>query len=216
MFNTDLMGTQLGYTVAWNFLGAAARMLQSVGAHRNFTARHLDWSAQEAQAWNRAWWVTYTLDREQSSIYGRPLMLRDDDADLPLPQRPSSFLAGIKLDEIIGRTLVALYAPRARFRDRSAFDVLKHFELSLKSWQDKEGAISLESTNETDGGILVEKAMLSIKFHFCQLLIYRHSSQTYMSNVLEAAQCIVRIANDLLQRNLLCAYPIWSLSFTLT
>lgn len=205
----DLMGTQLSNTIAWSTLGRACRMLQSVGAHRNLTAVKLSWTTLQSQQWTMAWWVAYTLDREQASVFGRPLAIRDEDFDVQYPQTNSKvmrrFTASLQLDEIIGRALVALYGPhtsiRRRMGDAAGKEVLTHFDSRLNQWQRDHAEECQPSSDDDDdnnedvGSSSTHNRIIQAKFLFCQLLVHRTfalNSQSESSKVaLKAATGMV-------------------------
>jgi hypothetical protein len=69
---------------AWQVLGQAIRIAQSVGLHR----QHLnDGSAQshDEQLDARVWWACYCLEMTMGLEVGRPLSIRNSDCDQSLP-----------------------------------------------------------------------------------------------------------------------------------
>jgi len=97
----------------------------------------------------RVWWTVYNLDRVCSSKVGLPIMLRDEDVDVPLPSMdnltneekedfhdPSHIIAQHKLAKITGDILNEIYRipkpGRAKTFPLSAHKILT----SLQSWQE--------------------------------------------------------------------------------
>ncbi|UZJ53095.1 hypothetical protein CBS101457_002415 [Exobasidium rhododendri] len=223
-----LMGTHLANTIAWTSLGTVQRMLQSVGAHRKYTGSRLQWTSEEAQAWTRAWWVTYTIDRDQASIYGRPLAIRDDDFDVPPPTSSkdkaegpgSAFLSGLVLEKITGQVLIAFYGPHTRNRqdlhEAAGDTIFRRFNDMLNDWH-KTACPPLDY-QQADNTALLQSSVMNTKFYACQLLIHRSSilsnNKEEQSNksvidstgiVLNAAQGIASIMYNLLEREVLLA-----------
>lgn len=130
-----VLGTALAQNVGWNLLGTVFRVLYFAGAHRKITAIRMRYPIMTQEAWRRTWWTAYSLEREMSTILGRPAAVQDEDFDVeyPLevddkyllavcdkggvpaqpPQKPalvSGFVCSLKLDVIMGRTLRTIYA----------------------------------------------------------------------------------------------------------
>jgi hypothetical protein len=97
----------------------------------------------------RVWWTVYNMDRVCSSKVGLPIMLRDEDVDVPLPSMdnltdeekedfhdPSHIIAQYKLSKITGDILNEIYCipkpGRAKTFPFSAHKILT----SLQSWQE--------------------------------------------------------------------------------
>jgi len=97
----------------------------------------------------RVWWTVYNLDRVCSSKVGLPIMLRDEDVDVPLPSMdnltdddkadfydPDHIIAQYKLSKITGDILNEIYRipqpGRAKTFPLSAHKILT----SLQSWQE--------------------------------------------------------------------------------
>ncbi|KAM3066787.1 hypothetical protein ACMFMG_011856 [Clarireedia jacksonii] len=69
---------------AWQVLGQAIRIAQSVGLHR----QHLNDGMAESHGERlnaRIWWVCYCLEMTMGLEVGRPLSIRNSDCDQPLP-----------------------------------------------------------------------------------------------------------------------------------
>ncbi|CAO1630620.1 unnamed protein product [Parajaminaea phylloscopi] len=130
-----VLSTSLAQNVGWNMLGTVFRVLHFAGAHRKLTAARMQFPVMTHETWRRVWWTAYSLERELSTILGRPAAVQDEDFDVepPLevddkyiavaqerdttPSQPakkpaliSGFTCSLKLDEIMGRTLRTIYA----------------------------------------------------------------------------------------------------------
>ncbi|OAD08518.1 fungal-specific transcription factor, partial [Mucor lusitanicus CBS 277.49] len=109
----------------WHTLGKAIRMAQDIGLHRSCS--NWDLPPSEIETRHRVFYACYVLDRLMGARAGKPLTIldRDFDTELPVahevyddandatPAGPSiyhSFIKLIKLSEILGRVLKALYA----------------------------------------------------------------------------------------------------------
>jgi hypothetical protein len=138
-------------SVQWSTLGKAIRMAQDIGLHRSCSSWNLP--ASEIETRNRVFYTCYVFDRLISARAGKPLTIldRDFDTDLPVPCEVhddqqsddlplySSFIALIKLSEILGRILKALYAPKSKqSNSNAALDdptILAVFDRRLKYWK---------------------------------------------------------------------------------
>ncbi|KIK97466.1 hypothetical protein PAXRUDRAFT_10160 [Paxillus rubicundulus Ve08.2h10] len=67
----------------WTIVGIGIRLAQDVGAHRRkaYNAK----PSVDGELWKRTFWVLIILDRQMSSLLGRPCAIQDDDFDLDLP-----------------------------------------------------------------------------------------------------------------------------------
>lgn len=153
-------------SMQWFVLGKAIRMAQDIGLHRSCS--HWNLPASEIETRHRVFFACYILDRFMGARAGKPLTIldRDFDTDFPVPhevyddQRPGpsvyhGFIALIKLSEILGRILKALYAPNSKHSNSNANlddpTILAVFDRRLKNWK-------ATSLNETQDGIKVSQA----------------------------------------------------------
>ncbi|KAL5615305.1 uncharacterized protein BROUX77_001142 [Berkeleyomyces rouxiae] len=67
---------------AFMWLGAAVRAAQSLGLYAD-TGSGLGFVEVEMR--RRVWWTLYVLDRSMSAEMGRPVLIDDNDCDIPLP-----------------------------------------------------------------------------------------------------------------------------------
>ncbi len=138
-------------SMQWYTLGKAIRMAQDIGLHRSCS----DWNLpkSEIETRHRVFYACYMLDRLMGARAGKPLTIldRDFDTDLPVPyevvdddqkEGPSiyhSFISLIKLCEILGRILKALYAPKSKHSNSNAGlddpTILAVFDRRLKNWK---------------------------------------------------------------------------------
>lgn len=63
-------------------LGKCVRLLQSIGAHRKFSAEANGFDLTTEETFRRLWWVVYLLDRMMSAHMGRPMCINDEDVDV--------------------------------------------------------------------------------------------------------------------------------------
>ena len=147
MDETDLESMQ------WYTLGKAIRMAQDIGLHRSCSNWNIPRSEIETR--HRVFYACYVLDRLMGARAGKPLTIldRDFDTELPVPYEvydnndddkngPSvyhSFISLIKLCEILGRILKALYAPKSKHSNSNAGlddpTILAVFDRRLKNWK---------------------------------------------------------------------------------
>lgn len=154
-------------SMQWYTLGKAIRMAQDIGLHRSCSNWNLPPSEIETR--HRVFYGLYILDRLMSARAGKPLTIldRDFDTDLPVPyevfdnatakQGPSiyhSFISLIKLAEILGRILKALYAPKSKHSNSNANlddpTILAVFDRRLKNWK--------ATLDQSEGGVTVSPA----------------------------------------------------------
>ncbi|ORZ05238.1 fungal-specific transcription factor domain-domain-containing protein [Absidia repens] len=142
-------------SVQWQVLGKAIRMAQDLGLHR--TCEHWQLPASEIETRHRVFYACYVLDRWIGARAGKPLTILDRDFDTTLPSMYEvvdqddnndnsdtknpvyrAFYLWIKLSEILGRVLKALYAPSAKKANSNAnLDdpmILVVFDRRLKHW----------------------------------------------------------------------------------
>ncbi|KAG1452549.1 hypothetical protein G6F56_007789 [Rhizopus delemar] len=160
-------------SMQWFVLGKAIRMAQDIGLHRSCS--HWNLPASEIETRHRVFFACYILDRFMGARAGKPLTIldRDFDTDFPVPhevyddQRPGpsvyhGFIALIKLSEILGRILKALYAPNSKHSNSNANlddpTILAVFDRRLKNWK-------ATSLNETQDGIKVSQAERESNVH---------------------------------------------------
>ena len=154
-------------SVQWYTLGSAIRMAQDLGLHRSCIYWKLP--ASEIETRHRVFYACYILDRWMSARAGKPLTILDRDFDTSMPstyevtddddltettgnddntttannnqKQPiyQHFILLIKLSEILGRVLKALYAPKAkRSNSNAGLDdptILVVFDRRLKNWK---------------------------------------------------------------------------------
>lgn len=148
-------------SIQWCTVGSAIRMAQDLGLHRSCTKWNLPRSEIETR--HRVFYACYVMDRWLGARAGKPLTIldRDFDTDMPSPYevmdgdghdhaqsntlkpygpplyRP--FILLIKLSEILGRVLKALYAPNAKKSNTNAGlddpTILVVFEKRLQQWK---------------------------------------------------------------------------------
>lgn len=140
-------------SIQWYTIGNAIRMAQDLGLHRSCTKWNLPRSEIETR--HRVFYACYIMDRWIGARAGKPLTIldRDFDTDMPSPfeieddqvSNPKgppiyrSFIALIKLSEILGRVLKSLYAPHAKISNTNAGiddpTILAIFEVRLQNWK---------------------------------------------------------------------------------
>lgn len=141
-------------SVQWFTLGKAIRMAQDLGLHRS--CEHWNLPRSEIEMRHRVFYACYVLDRWIGARSGKPLTILDRDFDTALPspyevvddpsgeEQPQPpiyrpFLLLIKLSEILGRVLKAVYAPKAKHSNGNAglddSTILVVFDRRLKNWR---------------------------------------------------------------------------------
>ena len=111
---------------AWQVLGQAIRIAQSVGLHHRFkgtissTENHEKLKSEQLDA--RIWWTCYCLEMTMGLEVGRPLSIRDSDCDQIIPESTArngrkDFLSlWIGLAQIQSQLIEVIYhrSPKAR------------------------------------------------------------------------------------------------------
>jgi hypothetical protein len=173
-------------SVQWYTIGNAIRMAQDLGLHRSCTKWNLPRSEIETR--HRVFYACYIMDRWIGARAGKPLTIldRDFDTDMPSPfeieddevSSPSkgppiyrSFIALIKLSEILGRVLKALYAPNAKIANTNAGlddpTILAVFEARLQNWKNSlEEPLDGTYLSDLDKSKLNSTASLSISLTY--------------------------------------------------
>ncbi|CEH18760.1 TRANSCRIPTION FACTOR PDR1-RELATED [Ceraceosorus bombacis] len=238
-----MLGTPMANTLAWAVLSVAVRLLQDVGAHRKVTAQRLKHPLLLTETYRRLWWVTYSLDREFSAGLGRPVCIQDEDFDVDEPlavddmflidaaatgnppsqpvEKPSllaGFVASIRLDQIIGRTLRTIYAiGKAKVsrgfvgRQWDQF-IVAEIDSSLNQWLGTVPQHLKYNANEPNDEWLLQSSLLHTKYYHSQILVHRpfipgpnsKSSLNYPSLAIctNAARSICHILHNLYRRKL--------------
>ncbi|KAF8640616.1 hypothetical protein AX17_000277 [Amanita inopinata Kibby_2008] len=74
----------------WIFIGMAIRMAFDLGMNCDSTSWRINgqdlFTREELQTRKQIWWSCYLADRYGSVYMGRPLMIKDDDYDTPMPE----------------------------------------------------------------------------------------------------------------------------------
>lgn len=198
-------GTPLAHTLGWSLLGLIIRMLQATGAHRKVTASCLRFPVHIEESWRRLWWTTYMIDRESATCFGRPMAIQDEDFDTEKPreiddevlamgrnsdgQTPmqphhqpsflSAFVCGLKLDEILGRTLRTIYAIAKAKASRGVVGkgwdqlIVAEIDSALNNWLDEVPAHLRYNPDEQSDAWLVQSTLLYSKYYYCQILVHR-------------------------------------------
>ncbi|KAI9245767.1 fungal-specific transcription factor domain-containing protein [Sporodiniella umbellata] len=166
-------------SMQWFMLGKAIRMAQDIGLHRS--CHHWNLPRSEIETRHRVFFACYVLDRFMGARAGKPLTIldRDFDTDFPVPHEVfdqahspgppvyHGFLALIKLSELLGRILKALYAPSSKkSNDNANLDhptILDTLDLRLKDWKQK----------HLSGVSQAEKANLLLFYYTVMLLLHR-------------------------------------------
>jgi len=149
----------------WIFIGMAIRMAFDLGMNCDSTNWRINgrdlFTREELQTRRQIWWACYLADRYASAYIGRPLMIKDDDYDAPMPEcgleeesrswRPilspfidvnyspvpgrvlSCFRAGSRLAILVGEILTRVYPVRmSPYVSKSA--ILAELESRLDRW----------------------------------------------------------------------------------
>ncbi|ORX60723.1 hypothetical protein DM01DRAFT_1332845 [Hesseltinella vesiculosa] len=76
-------------SACWLLGGLAVRLAQGLGLYRDCE----DWDIpkEERETRKRVWWALYVTDRFLSASLGRPISIRDEDNDVPLPDPSASW-----------------------------------------------------------------------------------------------------------------------------
>ncbi|KAJ2960618.1 hypothetical protein NQZ79_g4037 [Umbelopsis isabellina] len=204
----------------WFALGNAIRMAQELGMHRSSASWKIP--ASEIETRHRIYYACYIMDRWIGARFGKPLTILDRDFDTGFPsayevsdvasdinsdhtkdnqeqnQEPvyHAFLHLIKLSEILGRVLKALYAPKAKYANRNAGiddpTILLVFDRRLAYWKSMLDAGMIPrakgdpkpdptdpTTSETRQVRIKpeQRVMLQMCFHTTQLLLHRQFMQ---------------------------------------
>ncbi|KAI8638151.1 fungal-specific transcription factor domain-containing protein [Parasitella parasitica] len=175
-------------SLQWHTLGKAIRMAQDIGLHRSCS--NWDLPPSEIETRHRVFYACYILDRLMGARAGKPLTILDRDFDTELPVAhevhdnsnhacatgPSiyhSFIKLIKLAEILGRVLKALYAPKSKHSNANAGlddpTILAVFDRRLKNWKASLG----ETTEDGVHWSQAQKVNLLLLYYTVMLLLHR-------------------------------------------
>lgn len=94
-------------------IGQALRVALGNGMHTGMQGMYVDKGRLERC--RKAWWTTYLLDRQMSSLMGVPMAIRDEDisAELPAlpgtPQKAKALKLHIKLSRVIAQIFNSKY-----------------------------------------------------------------------------------------------------------
>ncbi|KAI8329951.1 fungal-specific transcription factor domain-containing protein [Chlamydoabsidia padenii] len=195
-------------SIQWHTLGKSIRMAQDLGLHRS--CEHWQLPPCEVETRHRVFYACYALDRWIGARAGKPLTILDRDFDTTLPSMYDNesgppvyraFVLWVKLAEIVGRVLKALYAPSAKKANSNAnLDdpmILVVFDRRLKHWY--------SLMEESVDGVplpMAQKASLQIYYNTVILLLRRPflSISKYLTLehlVTESRQVSLKAASDL-------------------
>ncbi|OBZ89050.1 Nitrogen assimilation transcription factor nit-4 [Choanephora cucurbitarum] len=137
-------------TRGWLYSGMAIRMSQNLGLHRNCDT--WDLSPTEKENRKRAFYGCFVIDRLSCAMHGRSPMIDERDYDTPYPSEDEiddldrkprimeNFLHLIKICEILGEVICALYKVRAR-RQLAALstsdNIVSSLDKKLNHWMSK-------------------------------------------------------------------------------
>ncbi|CAO3680463.1 unnamed protein product [Umbelopsis ramanniana] len=211
-------------SLQWYALGTAIRMAQELGLHRS--SAHWKIPRSEIETRHRLFFACYILDRWIGARAGKPLTILDRDFDTGFPsayevhdsdnsgttsstteqgegdshmdEEPPylAFIHLIKLSEILGRILKALYAPKAKYANHSAGiddpTILLVFDRRLSHWKATLDAGMIpkgkgepkpdpENPDYSEAQNLKinpqHRVMLDMCYHVSQLLLHRQFMQ---------------------------------------
>ncbi|KAG2187575.1 hypothetical protein INT44_005264 [Umbelopsis vinacea] len=209
-------------SIQWYALGTAIRMAQELGLHRS--SAHWKIPKSEIETRHRLFFACYILDRWIGARCGKPLTildrdfdtgfpnayevhdsddasngsLADDNRDTDMDEEPPylAFIHLIKLSEILGRILKALYAPKAKYANHNAGiddpTILLVFDRRLNHWKATLDAGMIpkgkgepkpdpDNPDQTEAHNLKidpqHRVMLDMCYHVSQLLLHRQFIQ---------------------------------------
>lgn len=191
-------------SLQWYTVGNAIRMAQDLGLHRSCIQWNLPHSEIETR--HRVFYACYIMDRWIGARAGKPLTIldRDFDTDMPSPYEIEddeassslkgppiyrSFIALIKLSEILGRVLKALYAPNAKIANTNAGlddpTILTVFEVRLQNWKNSlEEPLDGVYLSDLDKGNMRSATCIGIWLLICCLFLVANLQLYYYTIVL--------------------------------
>ncbi|KAF8315630.1 hypothetical protein DL93DRAFT_2033282, partial [Clavulina sp. PMI_390] len=204
MMSYFLQGT-LAHHIAWTLIGTGIRIAQGIGIHRRKHGKG-PISLQEEQE-KRAFWCLIAMDRHMGSAIGRPLACQDEDFDLEfpvevddeywsapeyegasvsaprqptgMPSKISSFVASLKLYQIIALALRTLYsidkskALRGLTGEKRDEHIISELESRMHQWVDTIPEHLKWDPNRQKGVHFVQSAILYILYYHVQIFIHR-------------------------------------------
>lgn len=174
-------------SLQWCTLGTAIRMAQDLGLHR--ACDHWNLPPSEKETRHRVYYTLYILDRWIGARAGKPLTILDRDFDTTMPSpyevldsdnansRPvyRPFVLLIRLSEILGRVLKALYAPNSkRSNSNAGLDdptILAVIDRRLRNWKSTldEAQDGYHIPPAQKGLIFIKCKFVTIINHFLQI-----------------------------------------------
>ncbi|KAH8805074.1 c6 zinc finger domain-containing protein [Xylogone sp. PMI_703] len=159
----------------WHMVGLAVRFCLELGLHREPKRRrdNREGPAQvsfETEMKRRTFWCLYNLDRVVSVTLGRPVALRDEDVEIPLPSHldddcfgpdrwlaypepaadgsqhnSSPFLHVIKIRRICGEILGTMHSTKCRdtLTATGKMELRRRLLRDLEDWRDQVAQLSL-------------------------------------------------------------------------
>ncbi|KAF7729782.1 hypothetical protein EC973_003861 [Apophysomyces ossiformis] len=208
-------------SVQWHTLGSAIRIAQDLGLHRS--CAHWKLPASEIETRHRVFYACYILDRWMSVRAGKPLTILDRDFDTSMPSLYEvsdngkirnepvyrSFNLMIKLSEILGRVIKALYAPKAKHANGTASlddpTILIVLERRLQAWK--------ALLDETVDGFKLsseDKVNLLIPYYTIVLLLHRpfiESSGSWLAKSQQASFEAASSISDIIRQKRTLSHP---------
>ncbi|OJD37902.1 zn 2cys6 transcription factor [Diplodia corticola] len=161
---------------AHNYIGQAMRIALCHGMHTDMPVRHL--GEVHVERCRRAWWTTYVLDREMTSLMGLPQSIHDDDVHPDLPtfsgsiQRAAALSMQIKLSRAIARVNRGVYGADGRLNSKFLLST-KEVLASIAHLADELREAFPLQIADAISGISRTYAYLHLLYHQCIVLATR-------------------------------------------
>ncbi|OZJ04608.1 hypothetical protein BZG36_02038 [Bifiguratus adelaidae] len=177
----------------WDAVGEAIRMALELGLNRNSSKWRIPRSEVEVR--RRIWFACYILDRWIGAESGKPLFIMDFDFDVELPspyeiddevcsspfnspgdKKPvhQVFIELIRVSEVLGHILQALYSPKARIMGMLSESTLQTLHLRLTRWKmSLPPELQLATPQLEDGAGVVWSSILECAYYTVLLLLHR-------------------------------------------
>ncbi|CAG8503132.1 9587_t:CDS:2 [Paraglomus occultum] len=168
---------------SWLYTGLAIRMAQDMGLHRDSSKWNLD--ARQAEIRKRLWWACFVSDRIVSAGLGRPVVIQEQDFDVPLPVSGAlpeddpigieAWVKTIQLTAILGRVIQHVYCIKSKtISSPNSESILAELDDELNQWLDSlpdymryEPSMSLVDPKNQ------KRAFFHLLFYTIQILLHR-------------------------------------------
>ncbi|KAG7751785.1 hypothetical protein KL911_004363 [Ogataea haglerorum] len=172
---------------SWSIVGILTRIAVSLGLNRKIRdveAKRM--TPAEIEMRHRLFWAVFNMDRLISTSFGRPVAIRDDDINVPLPEPIDGEGAEtvsvtrniIEMRRIEGMILTNVHCVKSSDIYPTAEDkneILNKIRQDIEKWYSNSRLLSSKSSQKGNISFLESTAWFSARYYHMLMLLYRPS-----------------------------------------